>query len=129
MSDNIDNLAQSFFVVLIFCSVLNDSYSIMNNFFNNDHVQKKMKYYNDVYTAVKHVFVNNYENDSDGSIIIDEFRKENIQDSIKEDIREDKESIEKNNKIDRAVFINKIKKEQKEIKKNIKEERTRKIKS
>jgi len=129
MSDNIDNLAQSFFVVLIFCSVLNDSYSIMNNFFNNDHVQKKMKYYNDVYTAVKHIFVNNYENDSDGSIIIDEFRKENIQDSIKEDIREDKESIEKNNKIDRAVFINKIKKEQKEIKKNIKEERTRKIKS
>jgi hypothetical protein len=96
----------------------------MNNFFNNEHVQKKMKYYNDVYTAVKHVFVNNYESDSNGCIIIDEFKKDSIKEDIREDIvkqdivSEDKESIEKNNKKERIVFI----------KKNIKEERVRKIK-
>ena len=70
MNDNIDNLAQSFFIVLIFCSVLNDSYSIMNNYFNNEHVQKKMKYYNNVYTVAKNILTKNYESDIDGTIII-----------------------------------------------------------
>lgn len=98
MSDNIDNLAQSFFIVLIFCSVLNDSYSIMNNYFNNEHVQKKMKYYNNVYTVAKNILTKNYESDSDGTIIIDEGVKENIkEDKNKEDKnKEDKNKVDKN---------------------------------
>ena len=40
-NENIDKLAQSFFLVLIFCSLLSDSYIIFENFIKNDYVKKK----------------------------------------------------------------------------------------
>lgn len=41
--NDIDNLAQSFFIVLIVCSLMNDSYVVVNNLFNNTYIKKKGK--------------------------------------------------------------------------------------
>ena len=40
-NDSIDNLAFAFFSTLTFCSILSDSYIILNNFLNKNHVKKK----------------------------------------------------------------------------------------
>jgi len=41
-NDNIDNLAFSFFSLLTFCSLLSDSYIIINSFLKNNYVKKKI---------------------------------------------------------------------------------------
>ena len=89
-NDNIDNLAQSFFITLIFCALLNDSYSIINNFFNTEYIQKKMKYGNYILTAIKYIFTNDYEKDKRGNIVIKKIlnEKDNICKKIEGIIKE-----------------------------------------
>jgi seryl-tRNA synthetase len=147
-NDNIDNLAQSFFITLIFCALLNDSYSIINNFFNTEYIQKKMKYGNHIFTAVKYIFTNDYEKDKRGNIIIK--KKNEIKETISklinnispqstedehipyiEEIVNDTEKLKEEVEEvmeEPEIIEKKIHKVKKEHRKNIKEEKIRKIK-
>jgi hypothetical protein len=90
-SDNIDNIAQSFFAVLIFCSLVSDSYILCDAFLNNEHIKKKINYCNKIYRITVDLFFNNYEKDSEGNIIINKNNiklkkkeiKKNINDNTK----------------------------------------------
>ena len=66
-----DNLAQSFFVGLIFCSLLSDSYIIYNDILKNNYIKKKVNYVKKIYDVVVGISCNNYKNDNNGNIIID----------------------------------------------------------
>lgn len=70
--DNIDNLAFAFFASLAICSILNDSYTIFNNFLKNNYVKKKLNYCKKIKTVIFGLLFNQYENDKEGNIIIDE---------------------------------------------------------
>ena len=48
-SEDIDRLAQSFFIVLISCSLMNDSYILINDFFKNNYVKKKINYIKNIF--------------------------------------------------------------------------------
>ena len=74
-SQNIDNIAQSFFIVLIFCSLVSDSYLLFDNFIKNDYIKKKVNYCKKIYKITVDLFLNNYEKDDEGNIIIN---KKNI---------------------------------------------------
>jgi len=74
-SQNIDNIAQSFFIVLIFCSLVSDSYLLFDNFIKNDYIKKKVNYCKKIYKINVDLFLNNYEKDDEGNIIIN---KKNI---------------------------------------------------
>lgn len=69
--DNIDNLAFAFFASLAICSILNDSYTIFNNFLKNNYVKKKLNYCKKIKTVIFGLLFNQYENDKEGNIIID----------------------------------------------------------
>ena len=71
-TESIDRLAQSFFMVLVFCSFVSDSYIVFENFLKNNYVQKKLNYYKKLYKVVCGLSFNNYKNDDDGNIIIDD---------------------------------------------------------
>jgi len=68
---DIDRLAQSFFIVLISCSLMNDSYILLNDFFKNSYVRKKINYIKNICDISYNLAFNNYKNDNDGNIIID----------------------------------------------------------
>ncbi len=76
-NDNIDNLAFSFFSLLTFCSVLSDSYIVINNFLKSNEVKKKMNYLNKVFKVVVGLSFKKYKNDEEGNIIIDNENAEN----------------------------------------------------
>jgi hypothetical protein len=73
--NDIDNLAQSFFIVLIVCSLMNDSYVVVNNLFNNTYIKKKVNYSNKIYKIAKNMIFNNYEKDEKGNIIINDIEE------------------------------------------------------
>ena len=69
--NSIDNVAQSFFIALIFCSIISDSYIVLNNFFENNYIKKKVNYFKKIYKIVVSLSFNDYKNDNNGNIIID----------------------------------------------------------
>jgi hypothetical protein len=71
-TESIDRLAQSFFMVLVFCSFVSDSYIVFENFLKNNYVQKKLNHYKKLYKVVCGLSFNNYQNDEEGNIIIDD---------------------------------------------------------
>ena len=81
-SENIDNIAQSFFFVLIFCSLVSDSYIVFDNFLKNNYVKKKVGFFKKIYKITVELFCNNYEKDSDGNIIIHRLT-ENVNKKVK----------------------------------------------
>jgi len=81
-SDNIDNIAQSFFFVLIFCSLVSDSYIVFDNFLKNNYVKKKVGFLKKIYKITINLFCNNYEKDNDGNIIINKLT-ENVNKKVK----------------------------------------------
>jgi len=70
-NENIDRLAQSFFLVLIFCSLLSDSYIMLENFIKNDYVKKKLNYCKKISKVLIGLSFNNYKKDDEGNIIIE----------------------------------------------------------
>ena len=76
-SDNIDRIAFIFFSALTFCAIMNDSYSLFNNLFKNNYVKKKMNNLNKIKKVFIGLLFNNYTNDNEGNIIIDEDDKLN----------------------------------------------------
>ena len=103
MSSSIDNIAQSFFMVLIFCGVMSDSYIIFNNFFKNDYVKKKTNYYKKIYKVVVGLTLNNYKNDTDGNIIIDDKDDKDDFSDISDDINFDIDETNLQNKVKKLV--------------------------
>ena len=70
-NDSIDNLSFAFFSLLTFCSILNDVYSVSNNFLKNNYIKKK---WNNVKNLSKIIFglsFKKYKSDNEGNIIID----------------------------------------------------------
>ena len=51
-NDNIDKIALAFFSSLLICSILNDSYSIINNFLKNNYVKNKIDYLKKIYKII-----------------------------------------------------------------------------
>ncbi len=70
--DNIDRIAFIFFSALTFCALMNDSYSFIHNFFKNDYVKKKVNNINKIKKVFFGLLCNNYNNDEEGNIIIEE---------------------------------------------------------
>ena len=92
MDNSIDKVAQGFFISLLVCSFINDSYIIIDNLFKNKHVKKKVNHINHLYKVVSNIAFNNYKNDEEGNIIIDDSIKDDEDnDSIKDE--EDNDSI------------------------------------
>ena len=56
-NENIDKLAQSFFLVLIFCSLLSDSYIMFENFIKNDYIKKKNKLFQKNINCISWTFI------------------------------------------------------------------------
>ena len=116
-NDNIDKIAFAFFSSLVVCSILNDSYSIINSILKNNYVKKKIDYCKKIYKVIINLSLCNYKKDNYGNIIIDNetentnktsknntksLKKENIKEIItknsKDDSKKDiKEIITKNN--------------------------------
>ena len=104
-TQNIDKLAQSFFIVLVFCSVASDSYIFINNILKNNYVKKKINYAKKMYKIARGLTLQNYINDDEGNIIIDDKdedknvkeqdEKENIDDNLELEI-ESKKTDESN---------------------------------
>ena len=70
--DNIDKIAFIFFSALTFCALMNDSYSLIHNFFKNDYVKKRMNNMNKIKKVFFGLLFNNYKDDEEGNIIIEE---------------------------------------------------------
>jgi len=91
-TQNIDKLAQSFFIVLVFCSVASDSYIFINNILKNSYVKKKINYLKKMYKIARGLTLQNYVSDHEGNIIIDD---DDINTNTKKDINKDEEDINK----------------------------------
>jgi hypothetical protein len=93
-NENIDRLAQSFFLVLIFCSLLSDSYIMLENFIKNDYVRKKLNYCKKVSKVLIGLSFNNYKKDDEGNIIIEnDDNKQIISDDSDDEIEQISEEI------------------------------------
>ena len=93
-NENIDRLAQSFFLVLIFCSLLSDSYIMLENFIKNDYVKKKINYCKKVSKVLIGLSFNNYKKDDEGNIIIEnDDSKQIISDDSDDEIEQISEEI------------------------------------
>jgi hypothetical protein len=64
----INNLAQSIFIVLSFCSVISNVVIYSDKLLENN---KNFKKINNTYNVLKEYFFNNYKEDKDGNIIIE----------------------------------------------------------
>ena len=71
-TESIDKLAQSFFIVLVFCSMASDSYIFIENLLKNNYIKKRINYAKNIYKVVRGLTLNNYINDNEGNIVIDE---------------------------------------------------------
>lgn len=92
---NIDNMAQSVFYILIFCGFLSDCTLWTRYIMDNKQIKDKIKNGMDTWSILKNYFLNNYEKDKDGNIIIEDSNKK----------KEDK--IKKSNDINKQSDINK----------------------
>ena len=124
-NDHIDNLAFSFFSLLTFCSILSDSYIVINNFFKNDAVKKKINYFNKVFKVVVGLSFKKYKNDNDGNIIID--NNETISTNPFDELDSDISSIDENYVSDDTEEIQLINILEKEIENNISNDDTEEI--
>ena len=107
-----DNLAQSFFVGLIFCSLLSDSYIIYNDILKNDYIKKKINYAKKMCDVVVGISCNNYKNDNNGNIIINAEDVGDIKSKSTNPFEEDcDEDIVFNNVFDNTVKEEVIKEE------------------
>jgi hypothetical protein len=93
-SQNIDNIAQSFFIVLIFCSLVSDSYLLFDNFIKNDYIKKKVNYCKKIYKITVDLFFNNYEKDNEGNIIINKKNIKTIKCKNIKNIKDTKDNIQ-----------------------------------
>jgi len=70
-NDNIDNIAFAFFSLLTFCSILSDSYIVINEAFSNTYIKKKFNRFKNFTDVVMGLSFHKYKNDKEGNIIID----------------------------------------------------------
>lgn len=112
MTENINNLAFTFFSGLVICSILSDSYIIINNILNNNYIKKKISYCKKLYKIIIGLSFNFYKRDEEGNIIIediynekknnnkctnpfdDDYIEENLEELL-EELNKNKEEIEK----------------------------------
>ena len=106
MTDTIDKLAQSFFLALILCSLMNDSYIIIINFTNNTYIKKKVGYIKNIINIAYNLSFNNFKKDTDGNIIIETDNYEVLSDLGSEDDsdNDDETSIKEN--INKEKYVN-----------------------
>ena len=57
----INNLAQSIFIVLSFCSVISNIVIYSDKILENNEINKKFKSMNNTYSVLKEYFFNNYK--------------------------------------------------------------------
>ena len=67
----INNLAQSIFIVLTFCSVISNVVIYSDKILENNEINKNFKKINNTYTVLKEYFFNNYKEDDSGNIIFE----------------------------------------------------------
>jgi hypothetical protein len=67
----INNLAQSIFIVLTFCSVISNVVIYSDKILENNEINKNFKKINNTYTVLKEYFFNNYKEDNSGNIIFE----------------------------------------------------------
>jgi hypothetical protein len=102
-TESIDKLAQSFFIVLVFCSMASDSYIFIENLLKNNYIKKRINYAKNIYKVVRGLTLNNYVNDNDGNIVIDE-EEINENDINEKDINENFEQYEKEFETDHETY-------------------------
>ena len=56
----INNLAQSSFIVLLFCSIISNVVIYSDKILENNEINKNFKKINNTYTVLKEYFFNNY---------------------------------------------------------------------
>ena len=67
----INNLAQSSFIVLLFCSIISNVVIYSDKILENNEINKNFKKINNTYTVLKEYFFNNYKEDDSGNIIFE----------------------------------------------------------
>lgn len=67
----INNLAQSSFIVLLFCSIISNVVIYSDKILENNEINKNFKKINNTYTVLKQYFSNNYKEDDSGNIIFE----------------------------------------------------------
>lgn len=67
----INNLAQSIFIVLTFCSIISNVVIYSDKILENNEINKNFKKINNTYTVLKEYFFNNYKEDDSGNIIFE----------------------------------------------------------
>ena len=65
----INNLAQSIFIVLSFCSIISNIVIYSDKIMENNEMNKNFNKINNTYTVLKEYFFNNYNEDDNGNII------------------------------------------------------------
>ncbi len=107
--DPTDNLAQSFLIGLVFCSLISDVYIGVNSFINNDELKKNITYVNDVIHAVSSFSLNKYEELNDGSICISNEKEQINNDKKKinkEKINKENDSVKQDEKLNNIEIVN-----------------------
>ena len=92
-NETIDNLAQSFFIGLFFCTLLGDSYLYVQQFSKTPFMKKQLKKVKNITEAVSCVFFKKYK-EEDGNIVIESPIQDKKNDN---DVKEDDDSITDNN--------------------------------
>ncbi len=59
--DPTDNLAQSFLIGLVFCSLISDVYIGVHSIIKNEDIKKKIHYISDVVSAITSFSLKKYE--------------------------------------------------------------------
>ena len=67
----INNLAQSSFIILLFCSIISNVVIYSDKILENNEINKNFKKINNTYTVLKQYFSNNYKEDDSGNIIFE----------------------------------------------------------
>ncbi len=67
----IDEISQSIFFVLSFCSIISNIYIHGEKILENNEINKNFKKINNTYTVLKEYFFNNYKEDNNGNIIFE----------------------------------------------------------
>lgn len=96
-TESIDKLAQSFFIVLVFCSMASDSYIFIENLLKNNYIKKRINYAKNIYKVVRGLTLNNYINDDEGNIVIDE-------EEINENFEKYEKEFEKDPETDSEIY-------------------------
>ena len=101
-NDGINTVAQSFFFILIFLSLLSDTYIMLNNIVEKKYVKNKIEYIKNIYNLTKNLLLNKYEENNNCIMI-------NSNLNINEDIKKDINELNKLNDINELNELNNIK--------------------